>query len=140
MKFNIAYKFRLYPNKQQEELINKTFGCCRFIYNQMLAERVSVYEQLKDNKEFLYQYKYKTEKQYKEEFSWLTEVDSIALQQSRRNLDTAYKKFFSNPGKIGFPKFKNKKVSRQAYITVNQNGTVRLSEDFKYVKLQLLLQ
>lgn len=135
MKFNKAYKFRLYPNEQQAELINKTFGCCRFLYNQMLAERISVYEQLKDDKDSLYQYRYKTEKQYKEEFSWLTEVDSIALQQSRRNLDTAYKNFFSAPGKIGFPKFKNKKASRQVYTTVNQNGTVRLSEDFKYVKL-----
>ena len=86
MKLNKAYKFRLYSTKQQQQLIEKTFGCCRFIYNQMLAERISIYEQLKNDKESLYQYKYKTEKQYKEEFEWLKEVDSIALQQSRRNL------------------------------------------------------
>ena len=87
MKFNKAYKFRLYPNEQQEELINKTFGCCRFLYNRMLAERISVYEQLKDDKESLYQHKYKTEKQYKEEFSWLTEVDSIALDDGTNYTD-----------------------------------------------------
>ena len=95
MKFNKAYKFRLYPNNQQQYLLDKTFGCCRFIYNQMLAERINIYEHLKNDKESLYSYKYKTEKQFKEEFNWLKEVDSIALQQSRRNLEAAYKNFFT---------------------------------------------
>jgi putative transposase len=60
---NKAYKIKLYLNNNQKELINKTIGCSRFIYNQMLAERIKVYEELKSNKEQLYIYKYKTEKE-----------------------------------------------------------------------------
>ena len=135
MKLNKAYKFRIYPTKQQEEIINKTFGCCRFIYNQMLAERISAYEKLKNDRDQLYAYKYKTEKQFKEEFDWLREVDSIALQQSRRNLETAYKNFFQSKGKVGFPKFKSKKDNNFSYTTINQKGTIKLLDDFKYIKL-----
>ena len=135
MKLNKAYKFRIYPTKQQEEIINKTFGCCRFIYNQMLAERISAYEKLKNDRDQLYDYKYKTEKQFKEEFDWLREVDSIALQQSRRNLETAYKNFFQSKGKVGFPKFKSKKDNNFSYTTINQKGTIKLLDDFKYIKL-----
>ena len=138
MKFNKAYKFRLYPNNQQQYLLDKTFGCCRFIYNQMLAERINIYEHLKNDKESLYSYKYKTEKQFKEEFNWLKEVDSIALQQSRRNLEAAYKNFFTGKGKTGFPKFKSKKNNHLSYTTINQKGTVKLSDDIKYVKLPKL--
>lgn len=65
---NKSFKYRLYPNKDQEILIQKTFGCCRFIYNQMLSERISIYEKLKEDKETLRSYKYKTEKEYKQEF------------------------------------------------------------------------
>ena len=138
MKFNKAYKFRLYPNNQQQQLIEKTFGCCRFIYNQMLFERINVYEQLKNDKDQLYSYKYKTEKQFKEEFDWLKKVDSIALQQSRRNLETAYKNFFTAKGRVGFPKFKSKKNNQLSYTTINQKGTVKLSDDIRYVKLPKL--
>ena len=138
MLISKGYKYRIYPTEYQKELINKTFGCCRFIYNQMLAERISIYEQLKEDKESLYSYKYKTEKQYKEEFDWLKEVDSIALQQSRRNLETAYKNFFTGRGKTRFPKFKSKKNNQLSYTTINQKGTVRLSDDIRYVKLPKL--
>ena len=138
IKFNKAYKFRLYPTKQKEDLINKTFGCCRFIFNAMLDERINVYEQLKDDKESLYSYKYKTEKQFKEEYEWLKEVDSIALQQSRRCLEASYKNFFVGKGKVGFPKFKSKKNNNFSYTTINQKGTIKLSDDFKYIKLPKL--
>lgn len=138
MKLNKAYKFRIYPTKQQKELINKTFGCCRFIFNQMLDERINIYEQFKDDKESLYSYKYKTEKQFKEEYDWLKEVDSIALQQSRRCLETAYKNFFSGKGKVGFPKFKYKKNNNFSYTTINQKGTIKLSNGNRYVKLPKL--
>jgi transposase len=70
-----TYKFRLYPNEEQEILINKTFGCTRYIYNQMLSERKNVYENLKNNKEELKKYKYQTEKEFKQELNWLKEVD-----------------------------------------------------------------
>ncbi|GAG00486.1 unnamed protein product [marine sediment metagenome] len=62
---NRAIKVRLYPKQEQEEILSKIFGCCRFIYNKMLEERKQIYEQLKDDKQTLYNYKYKTEKQYK---------------------------------------------------------------------------
>lgn len=134
-----GYKYRIYPNKQQKDLINKTFGCCRFIYNQMLAERIDIYEQLKDDKESLYAYKYKTEKQFKEKFDWLKEVDSIALQQSRRCLESAYKNFFQSKGKIGFPKFKSKKnQSTLSYTTVNISNGIRLDKSNKYIKIPKL--
>lgn len=139
MLISKGYKYRIYPTKQQEDLINKTFGCCRFIYNQMLAERINIYEQFKDDKESLYSHKYKTEKQFKQEFDWLKEIDSIALQQSRRNLETAYKNFFASPGKNGFPKFKSKKnQSNLSYTTVNVSNSIRLDETTKYIKIPKL--
>ena len=119
-----GFRVRIYPSEEQAILINKTLGCCRFIYNKMLAERKEVYENLKDNKEELYKYKYKTEKEYKEKFEWLKEVDSTALQQSRRNLKTAYNNFFrtlKSNKHVGFPKFK-KKRNEEAYKTVMNLG------------------
>lgn len=110
-----AYKVRLYPNNEQATLIRKTIGCSRFIYNQALEEKTSVYESLKTDKEKLREHKYRTEKQYKEEFEWLKEVDSKALQQSRRDLDQAFQNWFNSlKGKrkgprVGAPKFKSKK-------------------------------
>ena len=73
-----ALKLRIYPNVQQTTMLNKTFGCSRFIYNTMLAERKEVYSQLKDNSRELYEYKYKTEKQLKEELEFQKEVDSTS--------------------------------------------------------------
>jgi putative transposase len=114
-----AIKIRLYPNKKQQELIEKTFGCTRFIYNQMLAEKIKVYEQLKHDKESLYSYKYKTEKDYKQEFEFLSEVSSRALQQARGNLEVAYKNFYrrvkQKSKKAGFPKFKSKKKDKDSF-------------------------
>lgn len=89
-----ALKIRIYPNVEQTSLLNKTFGCTRFVYNSMLSERKEVYSKLKDKPRELYEYKYKTEKQLKEEFPFLKEVDSIALQQARMNLGTAYENFW----------------------------------------------
>lgn len=122
---NKAYKIKLYPNKEQQTLIGKTIGCCRFLYNQMLNERIEVYELLKNDKKELYSHKYKTEKQYKEEFEFLKDVSSHALQQSTRNLEQAYKNFFKrvkNKAKqVGFPKFKSKKLSKNSYKELNGN-------------------
>ena len=84
-----ALKIRIYPNVQQTTLLNKTFGCSRFIYNTMLSERKCIYAKLKDKPRELYEYKYRTEKQLKEEFEFLKEVDSISLQQPRMNLRTS---------------------------------------------------
>jgi len=102
----------------------------------MLEERKQVYEQLKDDKEALYNYKYKTEKQYKEDFNFLKEVDSKALQTERRHLWSAYKNFFrglKNGQNIGFPRFKSKR-SRQSYTTYNINNNCKI--DFNNKKLK----
>ena len=127
-----AYKFRIYPNRQQEELINKTFGCCRFIYNRYLAKRIELYE---NNKE-TYSYKQCSSDltSLKKELVWLKEVDSISLQSSLKDLETAYKKFFKE--KIGFPKFKSKKTNKFSYKTKYTNGNIEYSG--KHIKLPKL--
>lgn len=124
-----AYKFRIYPNKQQEELINKTFGCCRFVYNKYLAKRIELYE---NNKE-TYSYKQCSSDltNLKKELVWLKEVDSTSLQSSLKDLETAYKKFFKE--KSGFPKFKSKKTNRFSYKTKYTNGNIEYLG--KYIKL-----
>ena len=134
-----AIKVRLYPNQEQEEILSKTFGCCRFIYNKMLEERKQVYEQLKDDKQAFYNYKYKTEPQYKQEHEFLKEVDSKALQSEWRHLKSAYDNFFRNikkktKGKKGFPKFKSKR-SKQSYTTYNINSNCKIAFENKKIKL-----
>ena len=133
---NKAYKYRIYPNPEQEILINKTFGCVRFVYNRMLANRKEVYEQIKDDKDFLKQQKYMLPADFKKEFTWLKEVDSLALSNAQLNLQTAYKKFFRDKS-VGFPKFKSKHRDKKSYTTNNQGGTIRLIDD-KTIRLPKL--
>lgn len=111
-----SYKFRLYPNEAQKQLFAKAFGCSRAIWNMMLADKIKHYEETKETL-------YNTPAQYKKEFSWLREVDSLALSNVQLNLETAYKNFFRSG--FGFPKFK-KKSRRQSYKTNNQRGSVAL--------------
>ena len=118
-----SYKFRLYPNEEQKQLFAKTFGCSRAIWNMMLADKIKHY---KDTKETLYN----TPAQYKKEFPWLKEVDSLALAYVQLNLQTAYKNFFQSG--FGFPKFK-KKSHAQSYKTYNQKGGIAMENG--YVKL-----
>lgn len=130
-----AYKFRIYPNKQQEELINKTFGCCRFVYNKYLAKRIELYE---NNKE-TYSYKQCSSDltNLKKELVWLKEVDSTSLQSSLKDLETAYKKFFKE--KSGFPKFKSKKTNRFSYKTKYTNGNIEyLGKHIKLPKIGMV--
>ena len=132
-----AIKVRLFPNKEQKELLDETFGCSRFIYNRMLEERIKIYELLKEDRDSLHDYKYKTEKQYKNRFPFLKKVDSIALQSARENLQTAYDNFFrilKKGIKKGFPKFKSRK-NRQSYTTKNVNNNCKIDFDRKKLKL-----
>ena len=122
---NKAYKFRLYPNEKQKEYFAKTFGCTRFIYNRMLADKIKYYEETQKTL-------HNTPAQYKKEFEWLKEVDSLALTNAQLNLQTAYKKFFVKQNK--FPKFKSKR-NKQSYTTNNQNGNIHFTEDNKYIIL-----
>lgn len=144
MKIFKSFKYRIYPNKSQEILINKTLGCTRFIYNKMLEERIEFYNKNKNNKKLLFEHKYKTEKQYKSEFEWLKEVDANALIQSRMNLETAFKNFFSSlkgkqkGKKSGYPKFKSKKNNRNKYRTVIMYNNIRVNFENKLIKLPKL--
>jgi putative transposase len=107
---NKAYKYRLYPNQKQTVLINKTFGCVRFVYNQMLANRKAIYEQYKEDREALKQQKKSLPADYKKEFTWFKEVDSLALANAQLNLNTAYNNFFRDKSvdkTIRLPKLKD---------------------------------
>ena len=107
----VAYKYRIYPNKKQQEYFMKCFGSVRFIYNRMLSDKIAYY---KETKKMLHN----TPTQYKKEFPWLKEVDSLALVNAQINLQNAYNNFFKCPEK-GFPKFKNKKSNHFSYTTNN---------------------
>ena len=135
-----ALKLRIYPNVEQTILLNKTFGCSRFIYNTMLSERKDIYAELKDKPRELYEYKYRTEKQLKEEFEFLKEVDSISLQQTRMNLSFAYQNFFRKlkdpkipSSEKGFPKFK-KKNAKNSFRTIQINGNLKIDFNSKKIK------
>ena len=121
----VAYKYRLYPNKEQETYFAKTFGCTRFIYNRMLSDKINYYKETKQKLN-------NTPAQYKKEFEWLKEVDSLALANAQMNLQTAYNNFFKRPD-IGFPKFKSKKNNQFSYTTNNQGGNIYISD--RYIKL-----
>lgn len=133
---NKAFQYRLYPSTEQETLINKTFGCVRFVYNRMLANRKEIYEQFKNDKETLKQQKYLLPADFKKEFAWLKEVDSLALANAQLNLQTAYKNFFQDQS-VGFPQFKSKHRDKKSYTTNNQGGTIRLI-DSKTIRLPKL--
>ena len=124
-----AYRYRIYPNKKQKEIIAKTFGCCRFVYNKYLAKRIEMYEQNKET--FSYVQCANDMKKLKSELEWLKEVDSTALQSSLRDLDFAYQKFFKEHK--GYPKFKSKKTRRCSY---KSRGNIQYCD--RYVKLPKL--
>jgi putative transposase len=115
---NKTYKFRIYPNKEQETLLSKHFGCSRFVYNYFLNQRKEQYQ--KDNKSDNYykQAKYLTELKKQDEYSWLKEVNSQSIQFALRNLDTAYDRFFRKLSQ--FPKFKSRKYKNT--FTIPQFG------------------
>ena len=127
-----TYKYRIYPNKKQKELIAKTFGCCRFVYNKYLAKRIEMYKQNKET--FSYVQCANDMKKLKSELVWLKEVDSTALQSSLKDLDSAYQKFFKEHS--GFPKFKSKKTHRFSYKSKCSNKNIQYCG--KYIKLPKL--
>ena len=128
---NKAFKFRLRPNGEQRVLLAKTFGCTRFIYNRMLADKIAYYEETK-------QLLRVTPARYKEEFPWLREVDSLALANAQLHLEAAFKNFFGNSG-VGFPKFKSRHGGDNSYTTNLVNGNIALSGGFlKLPKLGLV--
>ena len=116
-----SYKFRLYPNQSQKQMIEKTFGCKRFVYNHFLAKSIQDYKYTKKSNSYNQNSKELTA--LKKELYWLAEVDSWATQNALRDLDAAYQNFFrrvKQGQKPGFPKFK-KKTCKQSYKTTNPN-------------------
>ena len=109
-----AYKFRLYPNKTQEILIQKTFGCVRFVYNYFLDKRITAYKEDKVTLTFNKCSKELTK--LKQELIWLKEPDKCSLQNALKNLDRAFQNFFDREN-VGYPKFKSKKNRHKSYRT-----------------------
>ena len=115
-----SYKFRLYPNREQENLILRTFGCCRFVFNHYLAQRIESYQKTGKSPTRFAQDKDLTTLKQQNETLWLKEVDKCALQNTLKHLDSAYQNFFrrvKTGKKPGHPKFKSKKQKRQSYQT-----------------------
>lgn len=124
-----SYKIRIYPTKDQINLIEKTFGCCRFVYNYFLAKSIKDYEETGRSNTVYQNSKLLPELKRSNETKWLSEVDSTSLQQSVRNLGKAYDNFFRRVKQgqtTGFPKFKKKNNRKQSYQTVYTHST-----DFK---------
>ena len=119
------YNFRIYPNIEQQNMFAKTFGSVRFIYNKMLADKIEYYEKTKQMLNNSYA-------QYKTEFKWLKEIDSMALNNTQNNLQAAYKNFFKRP-EVGFPKFKSKKKNRKTYTTNRKGNNIYIKNG--YIKL-----
>ena len=123
-----AYKYRIYPNKQQEILINKNIGCVRFVFNHYLAERINSYKE--EQKSLSYNDNAKNLTQLKKEYIWLKEVESTSLQQTLKDLDKAYQNFFrrvkQGGDKVGFPKFKSKKNNKQSYRSQVINNNISI--------------
>jgi len=116
-----GFKYRMYPNQEQIIQLGKTFGSCRFVYNQMLAKKIELY---KKDKKYLSKIDCNNicNRELKKEYLWLKDVDKCALTNSIYNLDSAFKNFFrrvkqENGEEFGFPKFKSKHNSRYSYKT-----------------------
>ncbi|MFF2588240.1 RNA-guided endonuclease TnpB family protein [Peribacillus butanolivorans] len=153
MVVNKAYKFRIYPTKEQLVLINKTIGCSRFVYNFFLGKQKEkdaywyICEEMKQNGQLpsnewkgSFLNKYATIKELpalKKEYSFLKEVDSIALQKSVENLADSYSRYYKKQNKS--PRFKSKKNPIQSYTTKHTNGNIgMIGNKIKLPKLGLV--
>lgn len=111
-----AYKYRIYPNSEQRIQIAKTFGCCRFVYNQTLAYRKEIYEKEKKSVSKTDCNNY-CNRELKKDYEWLKEIDKFALTNAIYNMDAAYQKFFKEHA--GYPKFKSKHDNHKSYTTID---------------------
>ncbi|WP_231036016.1 helix-turn-helix domain-containing protein [Pectinatus sottacetonis] len=128
-----AFKFRIYPNKTQELLLQKTFGCVRYVFNHYLDMRIKAYNN--DKTTLTYTKCSSNLTQLKKENTWLKEPDKCSLQNALKDLDTAYQNFFKHK-KVGFPKFKTKKNRHKSYKTNFTNSNIEfLGTKIKLPKL-----
>ena len=136
-----AFKFRLYPNKKQEEQLAKTFGCIRFVYNYYLNKRIELYKT--EQRSMNYNDCSADLTKLKQELVWLKEIDKFALQNSLKDLDKAYQNFFREVKKgnkeQGFPKFKSKHNNKHSYRTTFTNNNIEIKNNkIKLPKLELV--
>lgn len=122
-----TFEYRLYPTKKQEILLAKHFGCNRFVYNFFLNQRKEYYQENKKNLNYVDQAKIVTQMKKQEDYSWLKEVNAQSIQATLRNLDTAYRNFFSKKAK--FPTFKRKKDKNSFCIPQN----IRIIDKLLYI-------
>ena len=120
-----GYKYRIYPNKQQQQLINQTLGCSRFVYNRFLAIRKEAWTNYKTSVTYKQTSNMLTELKRESAYVWLNAVDSNSLQQSLRDLDKAFKNFFAK--RAGYPKYKSKHNHNLSYRSqcVNNNISIK---------------
>ena len=130
-----AYKFRIYPSTEQKTQIAKTFGCCRFVYNQTLAYRKELYEKEKKTVGKIACNNY-CNQELKKKYEWLKEVDKFALTNAIYNMDAAYRKFFREHA--GYPKFKSKHDNHKTYTTNFTNGNIAVDFETGTIKLPKL--
>lgn len=133
-KYNLGFKFRIYPNCEQQQKINCILGCARFVYNHFLAVRQDEWKANHNSLTYVKTSKLLTDLKKREETAWLKEADSYALQQSLRDLDHAYENFFKK--RAGYPRFKSKHNHTQSYRTNNVNNCIRIVD--KKIKLPKL--
>lgn len=122
--YQMGFKYRIYPNKTQQSLINRTLGCCRFVFNHFLSLRRDEWTANHKSMNYYHTNLALTDLKKNAEYSWLKEADSMALQESLRNLDTAYQNFFQRRAK--YPRFKSKHNHTQSYRTRNQSNGIRI--------------
>ena len=122
--YTLGYKFRIYPNATQARLIHRTLGCARFVYNHFLAVRRDQWNANRKSIGYTESSRLLTDLKKREETAWLSEVDSMALQEALRNLDRAFQNFFDKRAR--YPRFKSKHSHAQSYRTRNQSNGVRI--------------
>ena len=133
-----AYKYRIYPNKEQQTKMNQFFGCCRFVYNKCIEWYSNAYKSWKENGTDIGKTPLLTE--FKKDYKFLKECDNAALAYSRSNFERAIKDFIKskngkrNGKRLGFPQFKSKHKSKMTYKTCDAHGGIRFVDD-KHIKL-----
>ena len=116
-----AYRYRLYPTKEQRIYFSKCFGSVRFLWNKMLADRIECYEKYGNDKE----HSPRSYTSWKKDYNWLYEIDALALANVYLQLNAAYRRFFCDK-QVGFPNFKSKRARKDRYTTNNQNNNIRI--------------
>ncbi|AJY76189.1 IS200/IS605 family element RNA-guided endonuclease TnpB [Paenibacillus beijingensis] len=119
-----AFRFRIYPDREQQTLINQTLGCSRFVYNRFLALRTQVYENERKTLTYKACSRKLTLLKRESEFDWLRKVVATALQSTLKSLDDAFKRYFSKQN--DYPQFKRKRAPGQSYTTKNNKNAIRV--------------